>query len=210
VIVQVILERIMQGEVLTKICSEEGMPAWQTYYGWMNSRPEMKEGHAHARLAWSDYWAERALTMSLDGSNDVFIDGETGKAVIDHAAVQRSRLAVDTIKWLTSKYAKKVYGDRPEPDEAPKELSISWQKIERTIVSPDDSQPRRYEAPRQIEYRKPELPADLTEADWSVMLEVLELVKRTGPTNDERPPQEIFGVMRKALLAHFAEVMDSK
>ena len=41
------------------------------------------------------------------------------------------------------------------------------------------------------------------------MLEVLELVKLTVPTNDERPPQEIFGVMRKALLAHFAEV-DSK
>ena len=37
------------------------------------------------------------------------------------------------------------------------------------------------------------------------MLEVLELVKRTVPTNDERLPQEIFGVLRKALLAHFAE-----
>ena len=41
------------------------------------------------------------------------------------------------------------------------------------------------------------------------MLEGLELVTLTAPTNDERPPQEIFGVMRKALLAHFAEV-DSK
>ena len=35
-----------------------------------------------------------------------------------------------------------------------------------------------------------------------MLLEVLELVKRTVPTNDERPPQEIFGVMRKALLEH--------
>jgi hypothetical protein len=41
------------------------------------------------------------------------------------------------------------------------------------------------------------------------MLEGLELVKLAVPTNDERPPQEIFGVLRKALLAHFADV-DSK
>jgi hypothetical protein len=34
-IVQEILERIMQGGMLTRICSEEGMPRWQTYYGWM-------------------------------------------------------------------------------------------------------------------------------------------------------------------------------
>jgi hypothetical protein len=40
--------------------------------------------------------------------------------------------------------------------------------------------------PRQIEYRKRELPADLTEQDWSV--ELLELIKRTN----------------------FAEVVDSK
>jgi hypothetical protein len=44
--------------------------------------------------------------------------------------------------------------------------------------------------------QKPELPADLSEQDRSIMLEVLELVKRTVPTNDERPPAEIFGVMK--------------
>jgi hypothetical protein len=36
---------------------------------------------------------------------------------------------------------------------------------------------------------------------WSIMLEVLEPVKRTVPTNDERPPEEISGVMKEALLA---------
>ena len=86
------------------------------------------------------------------------------------------------------KYAPRTYGDRPHD------------------VAPDaDKPPQRYEAPRQIEYRKPELPADLSEADWSVMLEVLELVKRTIPSDSDRPAEEVFGVMKKALLAHFAE-----
>src|SRR5262249_29887546 len=140
---------------------------------------------------------------------DVFIDNDTGKAVADHARIQRHRLQADSIKWLVGKYAPRTYGDKPQDDaDEPKKLEISWQ-VERTIVRPGDDHPKRYEAPRQIEYRKPELPADLSEQDWSVMLEMLELVKRTVPTNDDRPPQEIFGVMRKALLAHFAEV-DSK
>jgi len=38
------------------------------------------------------------------------------------------------------------------------------------------------------------------------MLEVPELVKRTVLTNDERPPAEIFGVMKQALLAHFRQI----
>jgi hypothetical protein len=61
------------------------------------------------------------------------------------------------------------------------------------------------EPPRQIPCHKPQMPADLTEGDWSVMLEVLELVKRTIPTNSDSAPEEVFGVIRRALLAHFAE-----
>ena len=35
------------------------------------------------------------------------------------------------------------------------------------------------------------------------MLDLIDLVKRTVPTNDDRPPKEILSVMREALLAHF-------
>ena len=203
-----ILQRIMDGEMLTRICGEEEMPTWQTYYRWMNGRPDLKEAHARARLAWADYWAEKVMTISLDRTGDIFV--EEGKAVADHARIQRDKLITDNAKWLVGKYAPRTYGDKVElltaaesPDDS-RQMTISWD-IKREIVRPGDDHPKRYEAPRQIEYRKPELPGDLSEQDWSVLLEVLELVKRTVPTNDERPPQEIFGVMRKALLAHFAE-----
>jgi hypothetical protein len=45
-------------------------------------------------------------------------------------------LAVDSIKWLVGKYAPRTYGDKPQ-DQAPGELKISWQKVERVIVRPD-------------------------------------------------------------------------
>jgi hypothetical protein len=59
--------------------------------------------------------------------------------------------------------------------------------------------------PKQLVYRQPEMPADLSPADWSILMSVLELLKRTVPSNDNRPPGEIFEVLRKALLAHFAD-----
>jgi hypothetical protein len=192
-----ILQRIMEGEMLTKICAEEGMPSRITFYGWMANRPEFKDAYTRARLAWADFWAERVLAISLDGSGDIFIDG-AGKAVIDHANVQRARLQTDNIKWLVGKYAPRTYGDRPVPDEAPQAITFRWQDNPAPVAPPQAP-------PRQIEYRKPELPADLTEQDWSIMLEVLELVKRTVPTNDERPPAEIFAVMKRALMEHFRQ-----
>src|SRR5262249_3403514 len=157
-----ILERIMHGEMLTTICTEDDMPSWQAYYRWLDGRPELKEGHARARLAWADYWAEKAMTVSLDRTGDIFI--ENGKAVADHASIERDKLIRDNAKWLVGKYAPRTYGDKVElltaaENNEPKELKISWQKVERVIVRPGDDHPKRYEAPRQIEYRKPELPA---------------------------------------------------
>jgi hypothetical protein len=164
-----------------------------------------------------DFYAEQILAIAFDESGDILIDqdGDKGRAVANHAKVQRDRLKVDSLKWTASRLFPKRYGDKMEllgtdgADDS-KQMTISWQKIERTIVRPGDEHPSRYEPPRQIPYRKPELPGDLSEQDWSVMLEVLELVKRTIPTDSDRPPEEVFGVMRKALLAHFAEVVDSK
>jgi hypothetical protein len=44
-----ILQRIMDGEMLTTICTESDMPSWQAYYRWLDGRPDL---HARARLAW--------------------------------------------------------------------------------------------------------------------------------------------------------------
>jgi hypothetical protein len=170
---------------------------------WMDGRPDLKEAHARARLAWADYWAERVLLISMDSSGDIFIDG-AGKAMIDHANVQRARLQADSIKWLVGKYAPRTYGERPVVEEESRKIEISWKKIENVIVDPRDGSLAQ-ELPRQITYERPRLPADLTEQDWSLLTDVLELIKRTVPTNDVRPPKEIFDVLRVALLAHFRD-----
>src|SRR4029077_17680816 len=99
----------------------------------------------------------------MDGSNDIFIDG-AGKAMLDHANVQRSRLQCDQIKWMVGKYAPRTYGDKPQEDAGEsKTLTMSWVK-----TTPDGGPPERPQPPPQLTYVKPSLPADLSETDWGV------------------------------------------
>ena len=51
-----------------------------------------------------DFYAEQILTIAFDESGDIVIeqDGNRSKAVANHAKVQRDRLKVDSLKWITS------------------------------------------------------------------------------------------------------------
>ncbi len=208
-IVDAICERMTNGQGLLKICTDPEMPGRVTVYRWLEANPDFKQRFARAREAQMDFYAEQILSIAFDESGDIILDqGKDGKtsSVANHAKVQRDRLKVDSLKWIASRLFPKRYGDKMEllgQSEEDKHFTISWEKVERVIVDPQAAKPP--EPPRQIEYHKPEMPADLTEQDWSIMLEVLELIKRTVPTNDDSPPAEIFGLIKEALLNHFRE-----
>jgi hypothetical protein len=138
------------------------------------------------------------LAISLDGSGDIIIDG-AGKAMIDHANVQRARLAADSIKWLVGKWAPRTYGDKPQAEEQSQAITIQWQATD--APAPPIERP----PPKQLVYRQPEMPADPQPQDWSVLMSVLDLLKRTIPSSSDMPPAEIFGILKKALLEHFAD-----
>ncbi len=65
-----------------------------------------------ARSELHDFWADEILTISDDSSND-YIETETGQRP-NTELVARSRLRVDSRKWLLSKLASKKYGDKLE------------------------------------------------------------------------------------------------
>lgn len=54
--------------------------------------------------------AEEILEIADDGLND--FKQVDGRQVVDQENINRSRLRVDTRKWLMSKLAPKKYGDR--------------------------------------------------------------------------------------------------
>ncbi|QHO76800.1 hypothetical protein ACH79_33390 [Bradyrhizobium sp. CCBAU 051011] len=200
-----ILQRIMDGEMLTGICREEGMPSRLTFYRWMNGREDLKNDYARARLAWADFWAERVIEVSFDDAGDFFI--ENGKAVADHARVQRARLQTDNIKWLVGKYAPRTYGDKPADDSESKNLTVSWQKIERVIIDPRHGQAP---PPAQITYDPGPLPARV---DPEILVRLVNMIKERVPRADQRSPDavldEVMGVIDRALIAEYGQPADA-
>lgn len=114
-IATVICERMSQGESLRSICSEVGMPDRITVLRWIPLHEAFRNQYASARENQADFWADEIVDISDDGSRDYVEkkrpDGSTFEA-IDHDHINRSKLRVDTRKWLMARMAPKKYGDK--------------------------------------------------------------------------------------------------
>ena len=188
------------------------MPDRATVCRWLEANEGFRDRYVRAREALMDFYAEQILTISFDETGDIIIDqdGDRSKTVANHAKVQRDRLKVDSLKWTCSRLFPKRYGDKMEllgqDSGSSSTLQIKWLDSDHQAppIAPEPA------PPKQITYQKPELPADLSERDWSVLVSLLETVKRTIPTNSADPPELVFGIMRDALLAHYAEEKPAK
>jgi hypothetical protein len=203
-----ILDRISEGEMLTKICQEEGMPPRKTVYTWMTARPEFKDAYARAREEWAEFYEEKVLSIAFDDKGDFFV--ENGRTVADHARVQRARLQVDTLKWFMMKWAPRRYGERPAlEDTASGPLMVRWVNtgVPRAgdadgPIMPGDGRPKPM--PR-LEFDPGPLPKRI---DPEIIARFLRMIRDTIPRADQRPPEEVLSlaldVCERALKAEFA------
>ncbi len=104
---ELICARLADGETLTSICKTPGMPSRQCVHQWRMRIPAFNDLYARAREIGMEAMSDDVLTIADDDSGDVNPDGTPNSA-----NVQRSRLMVDTRKFLMGKLAPKVYGDR--------------------------------------------------------------------------------------------------
>lgn len=103
------------GRTLRDICRDDGMPPESTVRQWaLDDREGFSARYAQAREIGYHSMADETLEIADDASNDWMEtngdDSEGWKANGEH--IQRSRLRVDTRKWMLSKVLPKVYGDR--------------------------------------------------------------------------------------------------
>lgn len=107
-----ICTHIADGKSLRTIGAMDGMPHQATIMAWLDgSKPEFSEQYARAHEAYADKLAEETLTIADDSSQDTYVDAD-GNVKTDTEAIQRSKLRVDTRKWLASKKAPRKYGDK--------------------------------------------------------------------------------------------------
>lgn len=110
-----ICERLGNGESLRAICREEGMPAHSTVLLWViENHSGFADQYARARDFGLQILEDDLLEISDDGRNDWMMDKDPDNPgyILNGEHVQRSRLRVDTRKWMLSKLAPKKYGDR--------------------------------------------------------------------------------------------------
>jgi hypothetical protein len=139
-IADLICERMVCGkddkpESLRAICREDGMPALGTVMRWLAKHHEFREQYARAREAQAEVHHEEILEISDDCTDDVQVlmgneeDGAISR--INHSAIARAKLQIDTRKWIMGKMQPKKYGDSttikgdPEAPLAPSTVSLT-------------------------------------------------------------------------------------
>jgi len=91
----------------------DDMPDRSTVNLWRWTHPEFSLTYAQAKLFQADLLAEECLEIADDTSEDAKCD-QDGEEVCNVEFIARSRLRIDTRKWLASKLLPKQYGSHAE------------------------------------------------------------------------------------------------
>lgn len=112
-----ICERLADGESLNAICKSDHMPDERSVRSWaLNLEHPFSPNYRAAREIGYHKMAEELLEISDDGTNDWMErsgkDGEGTAYSVNGEHVSRSKLRVETRKWLLSKALPKIFGDK--------------------------------------------------------------------------------------------------
>lgn len=123
------------------------MPPASTVLGWVEDNrgadPEIKgsgfsERYASARTKLLENMADELLEIADDGINDwMEVETKSGRLVKvpDQEHIQRSRLRVETRKWLLSKLRPDKYGDKTDVNlRTPDSITVNV----RSVLTPPD------------------------------------------------------------------------
>lgn len=126
----ILWEMSHNGKSMRKACVEAGISA-ATFLLWREADPELSKRYDQARLDMYDCIADHAMAIADEEFREIEVDeqDEDGNWIKVKRTVavdtQRSRLRVDTRKWLLSKIAPKQYGDKQVVDNISSDGSMS-------------------------------------------------------------------------------------
>lgn len=124
------------GTSIRKICKQEWAPSRRVIYNWLREYPEFQALYRCAQLDGAHAWADEALEIADNGSNDWMADNDPDNPgyKLNGEHVQRSKLRVETRKWYAGRMNPKTYGDKLAVGGAEDLPPVSVQKIERAVI----------------------------------------------------------------------------
>jgi hypothetical protein len=115
-----ICERVVEGKSLIKISKELNFNI-ASFFRWLREEKDFCDKYTRAKVEQADTLIEEILDIADCTKFDKTID-ENGKIITDHEHITRSRLRVDTRKWIAGKMRPKKYGEKLILDEDSKKL----------------------------------------------------------------------------------------
>lgn len=110
-----ICARLAEGISLRTVCKADDMPDASTVFRWLRTKPEFCEQYTRAKDESADALTDEMLDIADDARND-WMEHQVGEGVtayqVNGEHIQRSRLRIETRKWLASKFKPKKYGDK--------------------------------------------------------------------------------------------------
>lgn len=110
-----ICAELASGKSLRSVCYSPSMPDKSTVFRWLGAFPDFRDQYARAKEESADALVEDMLAIADDGLNDTYTD-EDGNERTMPDVIQRSKLRVDTRKWIASKLKPKKYGDKVQQE----------------------------------------------------------------------------------------------
>ncbi|PWY56057.1 hypothetical protein DGG96_08970 [Legionella qingyii] len=114
-LVNLICERVATHEVgLKQLCSMyDDMPDKTTINKWRYKYPEFYTQYAQAKISQIETLVDEIIDIADDSTQDEIIN-EQGVRVCNGEFIARSRLRIDTRKWLAAKLIPRLYGNKDD------------------------------------------------------------------------------------------------
>jgi hypothetical protein len=106
-----ICAELAMGRSLRTVCKANDMPGLETVFRWLREKPDFREQYAQGKSESADALVDEMIDIADDTTGD-FVEDDEGNVKFNSEHVQRSRLRVDTRKWIASKLKPKRYGER--------------------------------------------------------------------------------------------------
>lgn len=95
---------------IKKLCSENAhWPNKDTIFTWLKNNGDFSDQYIKAKRCQIEIFIDDILDIADDSTQDSVVN-EQGNRICNNEFIARSKLRIDTRKWLASKLVPKVYG----------------------------------------------------------------------------------------------------
>lgn len=132
--------RLMLGQSLNEICKLKQYPSKVTVFAWLHKNERFLNQYRYAREIQQESHLDEMFEIADDASNDWMErtgkDGESVGWQLNGEHVNRSKLRIDTRKWVMERMAPKQYGNKQSIDHQSSDGSMSQKPTKIELVAP--------------------------------------------------------------------------